>query len=115
VPLAKLGIGVSTFTGSISGTTLTVTAVLTNDDVGVDSGGFITGPGIPAGTYVLEHMQAASVGTFTLGGSGVSSSTSVPSEAMTYQRTSFYKSTIQPSNNNPPPTMYFNNFGFTRN
>jgi hypothetical protein len=107
--------GISTFTGSISGTTLTVTDVLTNTTVGVDAGGFVTGPGVPAGTYITAYAQHASVGTFTIAGSGISASTSIASETMTFQRTSLYKFGIQPNDGDPAPTMYFNNFGFTKN
>jgi hypothetical protein len=112
VPLASvLGVGTSTFTGSISGSTLTVTGVLSGD-VGVDAGGYVTGPGVPAGTYITAFAQKASVGTFTIAGPGVSSSLSVPSETMSFQRSSLYKFTMQPNAN---VTFYLDNFGFTKN
>jgi len=111
VPLNALGMGISTFTGSISGTTLTVTAVLTNPTTGVDAGGFITGPGVPPGTYITGYGQHNSIGTFTVAGSGISSSTSVPGETMTFQRTSLYKFGMQPNVNGL--TFYLNNIGFT--
>jgi hypothetical protein len=115
VPLNEGGVGISTFTGSVSGATLTVTAVLTNATVGVDAGGFVTGPGVAAGTFITAYAQHASVGTFTIDGAGISASTSVASETMTFQRTSLYKFGIQPNDGDPAPTLYFNNFGFTRN
>ena len=111
VPLSVLHFGVSHFTGSISGTTLTVTAVPSGGFV--DSDGFITGPGIPAGTYVTSYHQAASIGTFTIAGPGINSSTSVPSETMTFQRTNLYKFGLQPETY--PVTVYVNNMGFTTN
>jgi hypothetical protein len=111
VPLSALGIGRCTFTGSIKGTKLTVTAVDSGPAI-VDAGGFITGPGIPAGTYTTGYNQNGAIGTFTIAGPGINSSTSVSSETMNYQRTSFYKSTIQPSNN---VTFYMNDFGWTVN
>ena len=111
VPLAKLGIGTCTFTGSISGTTLTVTAVDSGPAI-VDAGGFVTGPGVPAGTYITAYGQNGAIGTFTVAGPGISASTSVPSATMTYQRTQFYKAEMQPSSG---AILYMNNFGFTTN
>ncbi|MDB6014650.1 MAG: Calx-beta domain protein [Gammaproteobacteria bacterium] len=113
VPLKALHIGISTFTGSISGTTLTVTAVSSQGMGAVDADGFVTGPGVPAGTYVTQFGQVGSIGTFTIAGPGINSGTSVPSETMTFQRTNLYKFGLQPNSN--PVTMYWNNFGFTVN
>jgi hypothetical protein len=110
IPLSVFNMGIGHFTGSISGTTLTVTAVSSGV---VDAGAFVTGPGVPAGTYIVAYSQAASIGTFTVAGPGISSSTSVPSTQMTYQRTSLYKLGIQP--NTGTDTMYINNMGFTVN
>lgn len=111
IPLADLGIGTCTFTGSISGHTLTVTAIDSGPAI-VDAGGFITGPGIPAGTYITAFSQNGAIGTFTLGGPGISASTSVASETMTYRRTTYYKATVQPTSN---VVLYINNFGWTTN
>jgi hypothetical protein len=110
IPLSVFNMGIGHFTGSISGTTLTVTAVSSGV---VDAGAFVTGPGVPAGTYIVAYGQQASIGTFTVAGPGISSSTSVPSTQMTYQRTSLYKLGIQP--NTGTDTMYINNMGFTVN
>jgi hypothetical protein len=110
IPLKAFNMGIGSFTGSISGTKLTVTAVSTG---GVDAGGYVTGPGVPAGTYITAYGQRASIGTFTVAGPGINSSTSVPSTKMTFQRTSLYKFFIQPETD--PVTMYFNNMGFTVN
>jgi hypothetical protein len=110
IPLKDFNMGSGSFTGSISGTTLTVTAVSSG---GVDAGGFVSGPGVPAGTYIIAYGQRASIGTFTVAGPGINGSTSVPSTQMTFQRTSVYKFFIQPETN--PVTMYFNNMGFSVN
>jgi hypothetical protein len=110
IPFTAFNMGIGHFTGSISGTTLTVTAVSSGV---VDAGAFVTGPGVPAGTYILAYGQQASIGTFTVAGPGISGSTSVPSTQMTYQRTSLYKLGIQP--NTGTETMYINNMGFTVN
>ena len=109
IPLSALGIGRCTITASISGTTLTVTSVNSGPAI-VDAGGYVTGPGIPAGTYISAYGQAGAIGTFTLAGPGISSSTRVASETMSYARTAFYKSTIQPSAN---VVFYMNNMGWT--
>jgi hypothetical protein len=110
IPLTAFNLGIGHFTGSISGTKLTVTAVSSGF---VDAGGFVTGPGIPQGTYVIAYSQNASIGTFTLAGPGINASTSVPSTQMTFQRTSMYKFGIQP--NTGIETVFFNNMGFTVN
>ena len=112
IPLTVLGIGICDFTGSISGTTLTVTAVNSGPAI-VQAGGFITGSGIPNGTYIVAQSQNSAIGAFTIAGPGISASTNVPSESMTYRRTDFYKSTIQASAS--PVTYYINNFGWTTN
>jgi hypothetical protein len=113
IPLTAIGIGSCTFTGSISGTTLTVTSIDSGPSI-VDAGGFVTGPNIPAGTYITAYGQQGAVGTFTVAGPGITSTTNIPSETMSYQRTSLYKTTMQPSGN-PVTTMYLNNLGFTAN
>jgi hypothetical protein len=110
VPLKAFNMGVGSFTGSISGTKLTVTAVSSG---GVDAGGFVTGPGVPAGTYITAYGQRASIGTFTVAGPGISAATSVPAAQMTFQRTSLYKFFIQPESD--PVILYLNNMGFTTN
>src|SRR6185437_12903138 len=105
IPLAALGLGSCTFTGSISGTTLTVTSVDSGPAI-VDAGGFVTGPGIPAGTYITAYGQPGAIGTFTVAGPGISASTNVPSETMSYQRTTVYKLGTGPTTN---VIMYMNN------
>jgi Calx-beta domain len=112
VPMLVLGMGTCEFTGSISGNTLTVTAIVTGDPL-VDAGGFVTGQGVPAGTYITAYAQHGAIGTFTIGGPGISSGTRVASTKMSYQRTSLYKFGIQPTIQNV--TMYFNNMGFSTN
>jgi hypothetical protein len=112
VPLLAIGMGTCDFTGSISGTTLTVTAIVNGDPL-VDAGGFVTGTGVPAGTYITAYGQASAIGTFTIAGPGISSSTHIASTKMTYQRTSLYKFDMQPDKQ--PVLIYFNNMGFTSN
>ncbi len=111
IPLVDLGIGTCSFTGSISGNTLTVTKINSGPSI-VDAGGFITGPGVPSGTYIINYAQNGAVGKFTIAGPGINSTTNLPSETMYYRRTSFYKSTIQPSQS---VIFYINNFGWTTN
>jgi hypothetical protein len=112
VPLLAVAMGYCDFTGSISGNTLTVTAIVNGDPL-VDAGGFVTGANVPAGTYITAYGQHSAIGTFTIAGPGISSSTNIASTKMTYQRTSLYKFGIQPPVQNL--TMYFNNMGFTTN
>jgi alpha-tubulin suppressor-like RCC1 family protein len=110
IPLTDLGMGTCQFTGSISGTTLTVTRITSGPPL-VDNAGFVTGPGVPAGTYIISSAQNSAVGAFTVAGPGISSSTSVPTTTMAYQRTSLYKFAVFPSVE--PTQMYFNNMGWT--
>jgi hypothetical protein len=104
--------GICQFTGSISGNKLTVTAITSGPPL-VDAGGFVTGPGVPAGTYIVAYGQYGAVGTFTLAGPGISNSTKVGTTSLTFQRTSLYKFGMQPDVQGM--TMYFNNMGFTSN
>ncbi|HWM64967.1 MAG TPA: Calx-beta domain-containing protein [Steroidobacteraceae bacterium] len=112
IPLATLGMGFCKFTGSISGNKLTVTAITSGASL-VDAGGFVTGPGVPAGTYISGYDQHSAIGTFTLGGPGINANTKVASSSLTFQRTSLYKFGMQPDVQGM--TMYFNNMGFTSN
>jgi hypothetical protein len=112
IPLTAFNMGTCQFTGSITGTTLTVTAITSGPRI-VDSAGFVTGPGVPEGTYILAYGQANAIGTFTVAGPGINSSTSVPTTTMTYQRTALYKTALFPSTSNTQ--IYFNNLGWTAN
>ncbi|MBS0419109.1 MAG: hypothetical protein JSR66_15475 [Proteobacteria bacterium] len=112
IPMSALGMGFCKFTGSITGNKLTVTAI-TSGAALVDAGGFVTGPGVPAGTYITAYGQNSAVGTFTVAGPGINSATKVATGTLTYQRTSLYKFGIQPEVQGT--TMYFNNMGFTQN
>jgi hypothetical protein len=114
IPLSALTIGFTHFTGSISGTTLTVTNV--SSGVGLDAGGFLTGPGIPAGTYLIGFNQSGGgPGTYTVGGPGISASTSIPSAAMVEQRTGIYKFGLVDQNNASNNHFYIDNIKFTAN
>ena len=114
IPLSDMTIGQTSFVGSISGTTLKVTSVTSG--VGVDVAGYVTGPGVPAGTYLTAHGQTGSVGTFTIAGPGITNSTNIGSETMSFQRTSVYKFFFQWECCTPPVTTFYSrNLGFTTN
>lgn len=113
IPLSALSIGFTNFTGSISGTTLTVTSV--QSGVGVDAGAYVTGPGVPAGTYITGHGQNGTIGTFTVAGPDINSSTNVPSAPMVSQRTGLYKIDIGMGTMSSGTTLYVDNFGWTTN
>lgn len=115
VPLSDLNMGLRDFTGAIAGTgtgtaTMTVSAV-SGSGPGLDGGGFITGVGVPSGTFISAYSQSGSIGTFTLHGPGLSGATSIGSETMHYQRTSFYKGHFQWGTG--PTNVYFNNEQWT--
>jgi hypothetical protein len=112
LPLSVLTIGSTSFTGSISGTTLTVTSVASG--VGVDAGGYLTGTGVPAGTYILGYSApGGGAGTYTVGGPGISGATAVASTSMVEQRTGIYKFGLVDQNNVMPNKYYIDNIKFT--
>jgi hypothetical protein len=123
IPLSDLSIGFTNFTASISGNQLRVTSI--QSGVGVDAGGFISGPGIPANTYVTLPPGGVTynngllpignlLGTYTIAGPGVTSSLSVPSEAMSEQRTALYKVDVG-MRSVGSTTIYLDNLGWTTN
>jgi hypothetical protein len=114
IPLSVLTIGFTHFTGSISGTTLTVSSL--SSGVGVDAGGYVTGPGVPAGTYVTAFSQSTGgAGTYTVAGPGISASTSVASTSMVEQRTGIYKFGLADKTNVSNNHYYLDNIKFTVN
>jgi hypothetical protein len=108
VPLAALSIGMTHFSGSISGTKLTVTSVASG--VGIDAGGFITGTGVAPGTYILGYDAQGGPGTYT-----VYPSQNVASTSMVEQRTSVYKFDIIDRGKQANNKYYVDNIKFTVN
>jgi Calx-beta domain len=124
IPLSDLSMGFTNFTASISGNQLKVTSI--QSGVGVDAGGFISGPGIPANTYITsppggitynngQPPGANLLGSYTIAGPGVTASLSVPSEAMSEQRTALYKVDLGLRSVGGSTTIYINNLGWTTN
>jgi hypothetical protein len=112
VPLTDFLMGTGTFTGSLSSSTLTVSSILSG--IGVDGSGFITGTGVPTGTYLISADSGSSIGTFTAAGPGIPLGTPTGSETMNYQRTSDYKIGFYWQNTPSYPVLiYANNMGFT--
>jgi hypothetical protein len=112
IPLSVLTIGSTHFSGSISGTTLTVSGV--SSGVGLDAGGYLTGPGVPAGTYITAFSQSGGgAGTYTVAGPGITASTSVPSTGMVEQRTGIYKFALVDRNKVANNRYYVNNIKFS--
>jgi len=111
IPLSALTIGYTHFTGSISGTTLTVTEV--SSGVGVDAGGYVTGAGVPAGTYITGFGAHGGAGTYTIAGPGITASASVPSTDMVEQRTGIYKFNLIDESSASTNHYYVNNIKFT--
>jgi hypothetical protein len=107
IPLSDLVIGSTTFTGSISGTTLTVTSAPTG--VRITQSMLVVGTGIPAGTYIADDNNKGGVGTYMLTGSGVTGALSVKSMTMTGQRYGMYKLGVSQSGGD----IYFNNIGWS--
>jgi len=76
-PYADIDIGVAPVTGSISGTTLTVSAV--SGSIPLTKGMVISGSGVTGGTSVLAQLTGATggVGTYTVSASQTVSSTAI--------------------------------------
>jgi hypothetical protein len=106
IPLSALSIGKTSFVGSISGTTMTVSKV--NSGVGVDAGGFVTGPGVKAGTYILGHNANGGPGTYT-----IYPAQNVGSTTMAEQRTTVYKFDVIDDSGQANNTYYVDNVKFT--
>jgi len=58
--------GETTFTGTIAGTTLTVTAVPVNSVIPIQVGMELTGTGVSAGTVIIAGPTAGGTGTYTV-------------------------------------------------
>jgi len=108
IPLSALSIGKTSFTGSISGTTLTVTSV--SSGVGVDAGGFISGKGVAPGTYITGFKAEGGKGTYT-----VHPSQNVASTSMEEQRTAVYKIDVADESGVSTNHYYVDNLIFTKN
>jgi hypothetical protein len=106
IPLSALSIGKTSFVGSISGTTLTVSKV--HSGVGVDAGGFVTGPGVKAGTYIIGHHANGGPGTYT-----IHPAQTVASTTMSEQRTGVYKFDVIDDSGHSSNTYYVDNVKFT--
>ena len=107
IPLSVFHVGKASFVGSISGSKLTVTSA---SQMVIDAGGFITGPGVKAGTYVTA------VGSGTTGGVGtytVVPSQTVGSASMSYQRTHLYKFDLMDQRGGSSNKYYVDNIKFT--
>jgi hypothetical protein len=87
VPLSPLGFGVATFTGSITGGTLTASGW---SGCAMDSGGWITWSGQTTPTQIQATPSNTGNGTY-----GVAGTTSQGSIAMQYNRSNFYKINIK--------------------
>jgi len=110
IPLnPDLAVGTGSFVGSISGTTLTVTAV--NPGMSVQTTAWLTGPGIPADTTINSFGSGkGGVGTYNL-----NKSASVPAgTTINMQRTNMYKFSLT-DDGGSANTYYIDNVGFTVN
>lgn len=117
IALTALTKGICVISGRIVGTgpgtgTLTATATAPNF---LDNSSYITGPGVPAGTYtnsVLSVTDANGSGTYTVHGPGLTAGLDTGVVAMTYQCTGFYKTGYQPGSDTNM-VIYLNNWKLT--
>ena len=115
IPLSVVTMGISNVTGSISSGTLNITSV--QSGFGVDCGGFIIGPGIPAGTCVTSYNQSGSIGTFGINNyvNSISGLTIPAGTAMVFQRTNMYKVDFGMTEQSNSVTLYVTDFGWSVN
>ncbi len=108
----NLGFGSGVFTGSITGSTLTVTAY-TGPNI-IQAGARISGPGIPANTIIQSHNQSNSIGTFGLFGPGIPLGSPLTSTSgLKYQVTNAYKPSFgRAGQSGVPFTIGFDRWGF---
>lgn len=107
VPLSALSVGKTSFQGSISGTTLTVNSI--NSGVGVDAGGFLTGPGVAPGTAIVGfNAQGGGPGTYT-----ITPAQNVGYTTLTEQRTAVYKFDLIDETGASNNHYYIDNVKFT--
>jgi hypothetical protein len=113
VPLSLLSMGVSTFNGYISGTTLTMVGGVISGP-GPDNSAYITGAGVAAGTFINDGGVSTQGGPFAVSVSQTVGSAGSPI-LMTARRTNYYK--LGYGCNSPPVgfTYYYNNIRFTVN
>jgi len=114
IPLSDLAIGVTEFTGSISGTNLTVSNIASG--VPMSSGGYVLGPKVPNGTYIISNGPGnGGAGSYTIAGPGISANTQVASTSMTEQHTGIYKFSLVDRNAAKPSknVYYVDNIRFT--
>jgi hypothetical protein len=108
IPLARLAMGFSTVVGSVSGNTLTVTTAPASP-FSVQEMDWVSGPGIPAGTYITAGSGQGGTGTYTL-----SNSATVPAgTTITLQRTEMYKPWLRDNSGAGRNKYYVDNLGFT--
>jgi hypothetical protein len=107
IPLTALHMGKTSFVGSISGSTLTVASASQSL---VDAGGFISGPGVTPGTYIINVTSGTpgGPGTYT-----VVPAQNVSSTTMTYQRTHVYKFDLMDQLGAASNLYYLDNIRFT--
>jgi hypothetical protein len=110
IPLTDMAIGVTQFMGYATGTTVTMTSLISGP--GVDEGAYITGSGMPAGTYVSVQPGSLS-GPWTVNqATGTLGSVGSPVQ-FTATRTALYKPNF--FTNTGGSTIYWNNIGFCVN
>ncbi len=111
VPLnPDLAVGTGNFVGSISGTTLTVSAV--NTAMSVQTTAWLFGPGISADTTINSFGSGdGGTGTYNLN----KSATVAAGTTISMQRTNMYKFSLTDDSNAGNNVYYLDNVGFTTN
>lgn len=104
--------GVTNFSGSITGSTLTVTSIASGP--GIDNGCWITGTGVPTATYVNPSPSQTGVGTYTVAGAGIPVTGTVSFTNGQAWATNWYKGQYYDRANVAGNVTYLDDIGHTR-
>lgn len=117
IPFSALQVGVGAYTGSISGNTLTVTAL--GSGINVQGSSYLSGgtivQGSEAGKTTTTYLNSTS-GNPAQGGPGtytVTPSQTIASTKISAQRTNMYKFSLQDPSGTAGNVYYVDNIGFT--
>ena len=111
IPLTTMAIGVTVFNGYASGTTVTMVGTPISGPGG-DSGGYITGSGMPAGTYISTAPGSLN-GPFTINNNAGTIGSAGSPVQFTITRTALYKPNFY--TNTGGSNLFLNNIGFSAN
>lgn len=104
--------GITTFSFSLTGSTLTVSNIA---GPGLDNGVWITGTGIPTGTYIQPTPGQSGNGTYGVAGAGIPVGSTVSGNDGQGWSTNWYKGQYKDvSHNDANQVVYYDDIGWVR-